>query len=116
MKRIIILILAAFIVFLGIFLLGDSETQLVDVRTVEEYSAGHADGAINVPLADIQSGDFSKIKKDAYIKLYCRSGNRAEQAKVLLEKKGYNQVVNIGGIDNWQDKGGKVCKSTEPTC
>lgn len=116
MKKIIIIVSVIVVFVIGLVLLGGGETQIVDVRTPEEYAVGHAKGAINVPLASLQKGDFSKIKKKASIQVYCRTGKRAAEAKNLLVKAGYKEVANIGGLADWQDNGGSVCKTAKPTC
>lgn len=92
------------------------EVQLIDVREPEEYLSGHADGAINVPLDDILAGKNFGIDKAQSIYVYCRTGIRAEKAKVKLEKDGYKKVKSIGGISDWEKGGGKVCKSDKPKC
>lgn len=71
----------------------------IDVRSLEEYSADHIDGDANVPLAalDVQAL-ATTYGKDAELKLYCRSGNRAGQAQALLEAAGFTNVSNAGGI------------------
>jgi rhodanese-related sulfurtransferase len=72
---------------------------LVDVRTPEEYAEGHIPGALNI---DIYSPDFlSKMKelsagKEVY--LYCRSGSRSNQARMLLQKEGIHSIDMEGGI------------------
>lgn len=72
----------------------------IDVRSVEEYTTDHIDGDANVPLADINVDALAaKYGKDAELMLYCRSGNRAGQAKQLLETAGFTKVTNAGGID-----------------
>ena len=71
----------------------------IDVRTVEEYNDDHIDGDLNIPLATIDVEQFAATYgKDAEINLYCRSGNRAGQAKTMLEAAGFTNVVNRGGI------------------
>jgi rhodanese-related sulfurtransferase len=90
--------------------------QLIDVRTLEEYASSHATGAINVPLAEIQAGNYSKIDKNKAVYVYCRSGNRAGQAKTILEQAGYKNVTNVGGLDDWQSQGGKVCSTSNISC
>ena len=71
----------------------------IDVRTVEEYSADHIEGDSNIPLATIDTAALvAKYGKDAELMLYCRSGNRAGQAKQLLEAAGFTKVTNAGGI------------------
>jgi len=75
------------------------EPVWIDVRTVEEYNDDHIDGDMNIPLATINADDFaSRFGKDAEINLYCRSGNRAGQAKAILEAAGFTNVNNLGGI------------------
>lgn len=93
-----------------------ADGQIIDVRTSEEYLAGHADGAINVPIDDILNGDLSKIHKNNPIYVYCRTGKRADRAKAALEKDGYKNVTNIGGLDDWVAKGGEVCTSKDVSC
>ncbi len=90
--------------------------QLIDVREPSEYNVSHADGAINIPVGDILKADYSKIDSDSPIYLYCRSGNRAEQAKNALEQAGFKDVTNIGGLVDWQNQGDKVCSSSVPSC
>ena len=85
-------------------------THLYDVRTTEEYAAGHAQFADNWPLADIEAGKLPSIEKDATIAIYCRSGNRSAQAKSLLEKAGFTNVKDIGGLDKLKDYGLQIVK------
>lgn len=78
---------------------GQSKQVWIDVRTVEEYSTDHIEGDANVPLATIDVDKLAaEYGKDAEIMLYCRSGNRAGQAKTLLEQAGFTHVTNAGGI------------------
>lgn len=90
--------------------------QIIDVREPEEYIDNHIDKAINIPLGDILSGDFSKIESKKPIYVYCRSGARAEQAKLVLEKSGYENVTNLGGLNNWIAKKGETCSTNSPSC
>lgn len=75
---------------------------ILDVRTKEEYDAGHIEGAINIANEVIhqdQSGNLPD--KDQIILVYCRSGNRSKQASEKLVKQGYTNVYEFGGIINW---------------
>lgn len=76
---------------------------LVDVRTPEEYNAGHIDNAVNVNWFD---SDFSvqieKMDKGKTIYLYCKSGGRSAKATKILREKGYKVVDLIGGYDTWK--------------
>ncbi len=71
----------------------------VDVRTREEYEAGHLDGALLFPLDTITSERAAELlgPKDTVIVLYCRSGRRASAALGLLKDLGYSKVYNAGG-------------------
>lgn len=75
--------------------------SLVDVRTVGEYASGHIDGAINIPLHELEAR-MSELNKDAPIVLYCRSGNRSSTAKSTLESAGYTSVHNLGAMSRWE--------------
>ena len=75
---------------------------ILDVRTQEEYDAGHIPGAILVPnetIADKQPALLPDL--DAEILVYCRSGNRSAQAAKKLIAIGYTNVVDFGGIIDW---------------
>jgi Rhodanese-related sulfurtransferase len=71
---------------------------VVDVRTVAEFAVGSYQGAINIPLDQVEKrlADFGDRKHP--IVVYCRSGNRSAQAKVILEKNGFSDVTNGGGL------------------
>ena len=74
---------------------------LIDVRSGQEYEEGHLNGAINIPLFNIEKeiGNVVRNKNDIII-LYCSSGNRSKEAKKILENMGYQEVYNLkGGID-----------------
>ena len=79
--------------------LDDEENVvLIDVRTKEEYETGHIAGSINLPLDIISNIDISKDKK---IIVYCRSGRRSNLAAVELIGLGYENVYDMGGIEDW---------------
>ena len=71
---------------------------VVDVRTTAEFEAGAYQGAINIPLDEVEKrlADFGD-RKHAIV-VYCRSGHRAGQAKAILEKNGFSNVTNAGGL------------------
>lgn len=71
---------------------------VVDVRTVAEFASGAYQGAINIPLDQVEKrlADFGDRKRA--IVVYCRSGNRSGQAKVILENNGFSNVTNGGGL------------------
>ncbi len=72
---------------------------LVDVRTEYEYQKGHIDGAINIPLQEIEN---HKELQSKTVILYCHSGMRAITAKKKLNKLGNDKVYNLGSIERWK--------------
>ena len=80
---------------------GFKPAVIIDVRTAEEYAAGHIDGAINIPHEQIGQGiqSVKGLKKTTPVLVYCRSGRRSGIAKSTLEQLGFKQIVNGGGIE-----------------
>jgi phage shock protein E len=76
---------------------------LIDVRTSDEFKLSHIENAINIQWEDILiiSNDVSK---DTKIYLYCRSGNRSQKATDILLNAGFDQVENLGGIQEAVEK------------
>ena len=78
----------------------------IDVRSAEEFNAGHLQDAVNIPhdqiLARIQA---VSPDKNAPVNLYCRSGRRAEIALNELKNAGYTNVTNHGGYEDLVKKG-----------
>lgn len=74
---------------------------LVDVRTPEEFAAGHISGAVNIPLGQLDGRMGELGRKDAPLVLYCRSGNRSGQAARMLASAGYTSVHDLGAMSRW---------------
>lgn len=72
----------------------------IDVRTSDEFNAGHIDGAEHIPHEEI-AARISEITtdKNATIHLYCRSGNRSGIALQTLQAMGFKNAVNEGGYE-----------------
>ena len=84
------------------------KTIVVDVRTIEEYNEGHIPNAVSIPLETIENEAETKLKnKDDLILVYCRSGRRSREAALRLIEKGYTNVIDFGGIKDWN---GEVVK------
>lgn len=80
---------------------GD-EILVLDVRTQEEYDAGHIAGAVLLPnetIVDTMPDSLPDL--NAEILIYCRSGNRSAQAAKKLAAMGYTNVYDFGGILDW---------------
>ncbi len=77
------------------------EVFILDVRTQEEYDAGHIKGSTLIPLQVIDKR-LNEIPKDRKILVYCRTGHRSAQASEILANNGFTQVYNMkGGITGW---------------
>ena len=76
-----------------------AKSMIIDVRTLEEWNAGHLASAQHLQL-ELVASNITELAtdKDQPIYLYCRSGNRSGQAKTILEGLGYSQVTNAGGL------------------
>jgi phage shock protein E len=83
-----------------------NETFYVDVRTTAEFAQGSVKGAINIPLDQIEN-QLAKFKDKKNIVVFCRSGNRSSQAKVILEQNGFTNIKNGG---SWEDVNAKLKK------
>lgn len=87
-------------------LIQNPDVQLLDVRTAEEYSEAHLDGAFNI---DVKKQGFidqavERLDTTKVVAVYCRSGRRSANAAGMLAEKGY-KVVNLkGGIIAWKDE------------
>jgi len=73
----------------------------LDVRTPEEFAAGHLQGATNI---DVQAADFhervGELDPEGSYVLYCRSGSRAGAAADMMADMGFTHLVNAGGFDS----------------
>jgi phage shock protein E len=80
--------------------MGD-KSVIIDVRTLEEWNAGHLATAKHLPLDQVTvSIDTLVSDKNQQVYLYCRSGNRSGQAKIIMDSLGYTNVTNAGGLGN----------------
>lgn len=74
---------------------------IVDVRGPHEFAGNHIPGAVNIPHDQIgrqlkQIGPTSRP-----VVVYCRSGARSSMAKGVLERNGYTNVIDVGGIGSF---------------
>ena len=77
-----------------------NEAILVDVRSIQEYDEGHLDGAICIPLYDINKITQIIKNRDNIIILYCQYGIRSKKAAKILKDLCYTNVYTIcKGLD-----------------
>ena len=88
----------------------DATAQLVDVRTPEEYAAGHIEGArlINIYDADF-TDQINKLDKAKPVMVYCAAGSRSGSAAKQMSKMGFKKVYDLaGGMGAWRASGKKT--------
>ncbi|NGM61161.1 MBL fold metallo-hydrolase [Sphingobacterium sp. SGG-5] len=82
--------------------IGDEAVQIVDVRSENEYKAGHIEGADHVFVGTLQD-NLDKISKDKLVIIHCQSGDRSTIAYSILRKHGFDKVKNYaGGMRKWR--------------
>ena len=78
---------------------------LLDVRTPEEYAAGHLPQAVNLPLQSlVAQAPVLLLQKEMPLFVYCRSGVRSAQAAAELKQMGYENVQDMGGILSYKGR------------
>jgi phage shock protein E len=78
----------------------DEKTAVIDVRTEQEYKAGHLKNSINIPYSEIKDTIGKHVHdKNEKIIVYCRSGRRSGIAKQTLDEMGYTKVINAGAYE-----------------
>ena len=84
-------------------MMDEEEVTIVDVRTKEEYLEAHIEGAVLLTLDTIpeKAEELLKDKNETYL-IYCRSGNRSNQAARELVDMGYQKIYDFGGIIDWE--------------
>jgi rhodanese-related sulfurtransferase len=77
-----------------------SDAVLVDVRTPEEFRAGHIEGAVNIDFENPSfQTEIQKLDTTKSYFVYCRSGNRSGQALSVMDKVGMKNTYELkGGI------------------
>ena len=95
-------------------LIKSGKYVVIDVRTPEEYAAGHINGAVNYDYYsdDVEDNLEENLtdKSKPYI-VYCRSGKRSLYSAQIMEELGYKDVTNLdGGFLAWESAGKPVVK------
>lgn len=82
----------------------DTNITLLDVRTPDEFSKEHIEGATLIPVQEL-SENLSKLDKEKKIIVYCHSGMRSVAASRILVKNGFTPLNVTGGITAWKNEG-----------
>lgn len=84
---------------------------LLDVREDDEWQAGHAEGALHIPLSDFVAryGELTEAApQDGRINVICRSGGRSAQVTLYLVQQGIDAANVHGGMQVWAAEGRPV--------
>jgi rhodanese-related sulfurtransferase len=93
---------------------GAKAPYVLDVRTADEFVAGHVPGAVNIPHDQVASR-LAEVPKDREVLLYCRSGRRAQLAAEVLAENGYARLEHLqGDMPAWAEQGRPVEKPRDP--
>ena len=86
--------------------------QIVDVRTPDEYKAGHIGNAININFYDADfKAQMAKLDKSKPLAVYCGVGGRSAKAAAIVSELGFKTVYDLqGGMSVWRSKGKKEVK------
>jgi rhodanese-related sulfurtransferase len=81
----------------------NKKVTLIDVRTPEEFAAGHLPGAINI---NVNHSDFvnqiQAYNKKQPIYIYCQSGKRSSKASEMMKELGFKEIIDLkNGYNNW---------------
>ena len=85
--------------------LDGGKIALIDVREPAEFTSGHVQGAVSMPLSRF---DATKLPQGAPVVLMCKAGGRSAQALAKARAAGRNDVRHYpGGANGWAQNGGK---------
>jgi rhodanese-related sulfurtransferase len=89
---------------------NDAALFVLDVRTPEEFAAGHVPGAVNVPH-DQLANRLAEVPRDKDVVVYCRSGRRSQIAADILATNGFERISHLeGDMIAWQEKARPIAK------
>ena len=73
-----------------------TEFTLLDIRTPQEFNAGHLPGAFNIDYYDASfKQQLDALDKNKRYIIYCRSGNRSKGALRIMEELGFREVYEL---------------------
>ncbi len=81
--------------------LAETDALIVDVRSAADFEAGHIEGALNIPLAELRTR-MTELPHDRKIWVYCRVGQRSYYATRALRLNGFNTQNLSGGFQTYQ--------------
>ena len=92
---------------------ADRSLVVLDVRSAEEFAAGHLPGAVNIPHDELAAriGEL-KDAGDKDVVVYCRTGRRSQEALGVLQKSGFKRLMRLqGDYERWSGEKRPVVKA-----
>lgn len=87
---------------------------LLDVREADEWAAGHAPGAVHIPMSEI-AGRLDELPQAENLYVICRSGGRSARVTAYLNANGWEAVNVDGGMRSWAAAGRPLeCADGQP--
>jgi rhodanese-related sulfurtransferase len=78
-----------------------AEVMVIDVRTPEEFAAGHLEGAVNLNVEDgTLQAELADLDPGAEYIVYCRSGRRSAIAAEAMAAAGFTSVTDLGALND----------------
>ncbi|WP_168206052.1 rhodanese-like domain-containing protein [Geobacter sp. FeAm09] len=100
-ERVLLPLALALTMYVAVAFGAGKEPVVIDVRTEAEWNTGHVKGAVLIPHERIGAGIGAVAgDKKSRIYLYCRTGRRTALAFDVLKKAGYEDVINLGTVEN----------------
>jgi len=84
---------------------NNSDAVVLDIRSADEFSKGHINRALNIPLADLKSNTDKLDKYRGHpVLIYCNSGSTSMRAGKILQDKGFDNINSLaGGVSGWKE-------------
>ena len=81
------------------------ELQILDVREHDEWDAGRIEGSVHIPLNDLMRGQTEGLDPEKPVVVYCRTANRSEVGRLMLQAQGFEAYTMEGGGVQWEAEG-----------
>lgn len=91
------------------------DAVLLDVREPDEWAAGHAPGAVHIPLGELVARVGELPQGEGPLAVTCRAGGRSSQAVRWLTQQGYDVANLDGGMKAWESAGKSVISDSSST-
>ena len=91
----------------------DPDAVLLDVREPAEWTAGHIEGAVHIPMNQVpQHAAYGQLDKDHAIVVVCKMGGRSAQVTAWLNQQGFRATNLDGGMLAWATAGRPMISET----